>query len=239
MSQPPPPPIPLPWHNLARSALLLGGLAAAGLALNALSDALGTGTLGTGVLERFVTGQGPAGQALFVLVTAAACAAGIPRQAASFAAGYAFGLWPGIPLVLAGLVLACAANFLWARLIARDWTRRHILPRFGGRLSRIDAFLTAHPFSTTLTLRLLPVGSNLAFNLLAGVSAMRVIPFLVGSALGYVPQTVIFALLGSGIGVADWLRVAISAALFVASILIGLILLRRHRATAGAISESA
>ena len=67
----------------------------------------------------------------------------------------------------------------------------------------------------------------------------RAVPFLAGSALGYVPQTVIFALLGSGIGVADWVQVAIGAALFAASVLLGVILLRRYRAAAEAISGSA
>jgi len=212
------------WRPLAKSALLLGGLVAAGLALRAFPT-----TFDTALLDDVIVGQGIQGQAIFVAIVGATVAAGLPRQAASFAGGYAFGLWPGIPLVLAGLVLACTADFFWARLVARDWTRRHILSRMGGRLARLDAFLARQPFSATLIVRLLPVGSNLAFSLLAGVSAVPALPFLAGSAVGYVPQTVVFALLGSGVGVANWVRIALGAALFGASILLGVVLIRRNR----------
>ena len=217
------------WPKIARSVLLLAGLAGFGLAINAMPSGMDGSQLAA-----VVTGQGQRGQAIFLLLVVAFCAAGLPRQIASFAAGYAFGLWPGIPLVLGGLILACATDFFWARLVARDWARRRVLNRLGGRLARLDAFLAANPFSTTLVVRLLPVGSNVGFNLLAGVSAVRAVPFLAASALGYVPQTLVFVLLGSGVGVADWARVALGGALFAASILLGIVLFRRNRVPAGA-----
>jgi uncharacterized membrane protein YdjX (TVP38/TMEM64 family) len=54
--------------------------------------------------------------------------------------------------------------------------------------------------------------------------------FLAASALGYMPQTVIFALLGKGIRVDGAWQMGLAAALFVVSVVIGLWLLRRHRA---------
>lgn len=220
------------WPRLARAALFVCGLTGLGLALSHLPPGLNPE-----VFAASFVGQGGSGQALFVLLVVGLCAAGMPRQIAAFGAGYAFGLWPGIPLVLAGLVGACAVDFLWARLVARDWARRRILHRLGGRLAKLDAFLAANPFTAVLVVRLLPVGSNVGFSLLAGVSAIGAVPFLAASALGYIPQTLIFALLGSGIGVADWLRIGLGIALFLASILLGALLLRRYRARTG-LSES-
>jgi len=217
------------WPKLARSVLLLAGLAGLGFALNAIH-----GGLDSEQLAQSLTGQGMRGQALFVVLVAGLCAAGLPRQIASFSAGYAFGLWPGIPLVMAGLILACAVDFAWARLVARDWARRRVLGRLGGRLARMDAFLAANPFTTTLIVRLLPVGSNVGFSLLAGVSAVRAVPFLAASAIGYLPQTLVFTLLGSGVGVADWARITLGGVLFLASILLGIVLFRRNRVPAGA-----
>lgn len=216
------------WPKIARSALLLAGLAGFGLAINAMPAGMDGSQLAAAV-----TGQGPRGQAIFVLLVIGFCAAGLPRQIAAFAAGYAFDLWPGIPLVLAGLILACATDFFWARLVARDWARRRVLSRLGGRLARLDAFLAANPFSTTLIVRLLPVGSNVGFSLLAGVSAVSALPFLAASAVGYIPQTLVFTLLGSGVGVSDWVRITLGATLFVASVLLGIILFRRNRVAAG------
>ena len=60
------------------------------------------------------------------------------------------------------------------------------------------------PSAATLTLRLLPVGSNMLLNLVAGVSERaRQAPFMAASAIGYLPQTVVFALLGGGVRVSQ------------------------------------
>ena len=83
----------------------------------------------------------------------------------AFAGGTAFGALAGTQLSIAATVLGCATSFFYARLVGRDWARR----RLSGRLARVDRFLAENPFTATLTLRLLPVGNNLALNLLAGL----------------------------------------------------------------------
>ena len=193
--------------------LLGGGLLLAGLALR--------GGWGRDVLSA----PGEAGPATFVLVAAAACAIGIPRQVVAYAAALGFGTVPGCALALGAEILGCAANFLWARLIMRDWAAR----RLRGRLARLDQRLSRNPFTATLTLRLLPVGSNLLLNLVAGASAVATAPFLLASLVGYVPQTVVFALLGGGVRVGQSLQVALAAGLFGVASLLGLWLMRRSR----------
>ena len=132
----------------------------------------------------------------------------------------------------AAQLLGCALNFFWARAVARDWARA----RVRGRLARLEAILVGHPFSITLIVRLLPVGNNTAFSLLGGASAVPALPFMAASALGYIPQTLVFVLLGGGARIAGWQRIALAVALFAASALLGLWLLRRHRAEAAAVS---
>ena len=90
--------------------------------------------------------------------------------------------------------------------------------------------LADNPFEATLALRLLPVGNNLALNLLGGMAGLRTVPFLLGSALGYLPQTLVFALLGKGIRVDGAWQMALAAGLLAVSVGIGLWLLRRHKA---------
>jgi uncharacterized membrane protein YdjX (TVP38/TMEM64 family) len=206
---------------IGRPALLLAGLVAAGLALRALAP----GWAGLAPSAR-------GGAVAFVLAATLACAVGAPRQAAAFAAGYAFGFWEGVALAWLASALACAANFFWARAIARDWVRR----RMGGRIAQADRFLAAHPFSATLALRLFPLGNNLAVNLAAGVSAVAAMPFLTASLLGYLPQTAIFALLGNCVHLTRSAQIAVGIALFAVSAAIGGVLFRQFR---GAISASA
>jgi len=76
----------------------------------------------------------------------------------------------------------------------------------------------------------MPIGNNLALNLLSGVAGVGFFPFLLASAIGYLPQTVIFALLGEGLAVEETTRLGIAVALFIVSALMGFFLLRRSRA---------
>lgn len=198
-------------------ALLLGGLVGAGFLVRTLPVDLSGHALA----------QSPG---VFLLLGAAACAVGVPRQAIAFAGGYAYGFWGGGGLALVAQALGCLLDLLWSRAVARDWARRRLRGRFGARLARLDAFLASHPFGTTLTLRLLPVGNNLALNLLAGLSAVATGPFLAASIIGYLPQTIIFALLGEGVEVGRAVQIALGAVLFAASSLLGILLLRRQRA---------
>ncbi len=218
------------WRMALRPALLAMGLMAAGFALRFAPEAFDRGEI-----ERLVIGHGLSGELLFVAAAAAGCAAGLPRQAAAFAGGYAFGVAGGTALALLAQGIACVANFAWARVVARNWAAR----RMRGRLARFDAFLAAHPFRSVLTLRLLPVGNNLAVNLLAGVSRVRLVPFLAASLLGYIPQTVVFALLGGGVRVSEYAQLGLGIALFLLSMTLGFFLMRASRRNRPPLSEAA
>ena len=164
----------------------------------------------------------PADALGLVALGAIACAVGVPRQVVAFVAGYGWGLLPGIVLALAAQMVGCAANLFWARAVGRDFTRRWV----GGRLARLDGMLSRRPFAATLALRLLPVGNNLVLNLLAGLSSLPASAFLAASAIGYLPQTVIFVLMGRGSQLGHATELAISIALLVASTLCALLIFR-------------
>ena len=211
--------------------LLAAGLAAAGVLLRGLGAAPGTEWV-----DRHVRGQGLVGEAVFLGLGGLATAAGAPRQGVAFLGGYAFGAAAGTGLALLAQLLGCALSFFWARLVGRAWTERRLAGRFGARLRRLRDVLAESPFGATLALRLLPVGNNLALNLLAGLAGIGALPFMAGSALGYLPQTVVFALLGKGVRVDGAWQLGLAALLFAASVGIGFWLLRRDRA-AGVLEE--
>lgn len=211
-----------PW---AKAALLALGLAIGGLLLRALGAAPGAEWV-----DLYVRDQGLLGETLFVLVAAAATVVGVPRQAVAFLGGYAFGAVLGAALALAAQLLGCVIAYGWARAVGQGWVERRLDGRFGPKLRPLVETLRAHPFQAALALRLFPVGNNLALNLLAGVSGIAAGPFLAASALGYLPQTVVFALLGKGIRVDGAWQLGLSAALLAASVALGLWLMRRHRA---------
>ncbi|MFV0421736.1 TVP38/TMEM64 family protein [Oleidesulfovibrio sp.] len=169
--------------------------------------------------------QGVWGYTLFLLVAGGLTAVGMPRQFVSFLAGYAFGAAMGTVWGTIGTTLGCAFVFGWARLMGRGY----VLRRHGKRIERLNNFISHNPFSMTLVIRCLPVGNNLLTNLAAGVSNIPASSFIGGSCLGYIPQTLIFALLGSGVRVDPLWRTTISALLFVISSALGWMLYRRYR----------
>ena len=215
------------WRSLGKMAVMAAGLVAGGLLLRAFGAAPGTAWV-----DAYVRDEGLLGEAMFVLVAAFATAVGVPRQSVAFLGGYAFGVVMGSGLALAAQLLGCALAFLWARAVGRGWAERRLNGRFGARLRPLVGTLRANPFSAALALRLLPVGNNLALNLLAGLSGIAALPFLAASALGYLPQTVIFALLGKGVRVDGVWQMSLAVGLFAVSAGLGLWLLRRHRGLA-------
>jgi uncharacterized membrane protein YdjX (TVP38/TMEM64 family) len=212
-------------RSVAKLLVLAAGLVAAGLLLRALGAMLGTEWV-----DRTIRGQGLWGEGIFLLVGMAATAVGIPRQGVAFLGGYAFGAVMGTALGLAAQLLGCSVSFAWARLVGRGWAERRLAGRLGRRLRPLRDLLAASPFDATLALRLLPLGNNLALNLLAGMAGIAAVPFLAASAIGYLPQTLVFALLGKGVRVDGAWQLGLSALLLAGSVAIGFALLRRHRA---------
>lgn len=207
---------------LLRGLLVIASMVALGYVLQATG--LGS-SIDKAWIDSDVRGKGLTGELLFVAVGAVATAIGMPRQLIAFLGGYAFGFAEGTALALAATVFGCLGAFTYARLLGRNF----VVTRFPNRVRKIDDFLKGSPFSMTLLIRLLPAGSNLVTNLAAGVSGVNGVAFVLGSAIGYIPQTAIFALIGSGIAVDTSLRITISVVLFVISGFIGIYLYRKHR----------
>ena len=169
-----------------------------------------------------VKGQGISGYLLFVGMACGLAAIGFPRQAISFIGGYAFGFVGGTILAVLATTIGCVLTFTYSRVMGRGLVQRN----FGKRAARFESVLSESPFVTTLLIRFLPVGSNLVTNLIAGVTHVRAIPFVLGSAVGYLPQTAIFALMGSGVQVDQTSQIAVGIVLFVISGILGVYLYR-------------
>ncbi|MDR2488342.1 MAG: VTT domain-containing protein [Desulfovibrio sp.] len=162
---------------------------------------------------------------LYMLLVTLLSPLGVPRQALSALGGYAFGALFGVIFSSIGLIAGCSGAFFYSRLLARSFLQR----RFGGRIQRLDAFLAHSPFIMTIAIRCFPIGNNALTNLAAGLTGIPASSFIGGSAIGYLPQTVIFALLGSGIRIAPLWRTTLSAILLIASSLLGFLLYRRFK----------
>jgi uncharacterized membrane protein YdjX (TVP38/TMEM64 family) len=176
-----------------------------------------------------IEGHGAQGVIFFVAVTALASALGVPRQFPAFLGGYVFGgVWGGL-LTTLGTGLGCALDFSVARTLGRGF----VLARFSRRVAKLDAFLCADPFRTSLAIRLFPVGHNLSTSIAAGVTSIPAGAFILGSMLGYIPQNLVFAIFGAGLnaesGLGKVLSIGLSVALFAGATWLGISVYRAYK----------
>ncbi|EPR39858.1 SNARE associated protein [Desulfovibrio sp. X2] len=207
---------------ILKGLLLIVSLAAIGFAMHAAKL---NQNLDRNALAASLEGMGALGWLLFVLGSALVSVLGMPRQLPAFLGGYVYGVGMGTLLSCLGAALGSTFIFAYARFFGRGFAAR----RFGRRIASFDRFLGKNPFAMSMVLRLLPVGNNLVTSLLAGLTSIPLLPFLAGSLIGYVPQNLVFALVGKGVRVAPAVRITIAAVLFVASTLWGFWLYRRYR----------
>jgi uncharacterized membrane protein YdjX (TVP38/TMEM64 family) len=208
--------------------VILKGLALM-LSLAMLGYLFKSSDLGSSVNEAWidarVRGQGVNGALLFLLMGGVFTAIGLPRQIIAFLGGYAFSVGLGTLLGALAALLGCMLSFAYARFFGRGLLQA----RLGARAGRFDRFIHDHPFAMTVLIRLLPVGSNLLTNLAAGISSIRPAYFFSGTVLGYLPQTLVFALVGSGVQIAPAFKLALAVGLFLISGVLGAYLYRRFR----------
>lgn len=169
--------------------------------------------------------RGGTGLLTFLAIVAIGSAIGIPRQALAFLGGYAFGAWYGLVWASLGLTAGCASGFFYSRMLGGKMIQR----RLGERTRSIDAFLCRNPFLMAVMIRFFPLGNNALANFAAGVTSIPAAPFILGSGVGYLPQTIVFVMLGSGIQLGAEVRIVLSSLLFVVTSLLGFHLFQRFR----------
>ncbi|WP_369333695.1 TVP38/TMEM64 family protein [Modestobacter altitudinis] len=126
-----------------------------------------------------------------------------PRSALSALAGAAAGFSAGLGLVLVGGLLGALFGFGISRWLGRAAVARLISSRW----PRVDRFLTHRAFSTVLVARLLPAPPFAVVSYAAGASGVRLAPYLLGTAVGMLPGSLLYVSLGaSASGFDAWTR---------------------------------
>ncbi len=144
-------------------------------------------------LKQWIASMGAWGPLIFTLLATAVVAAGVPRLWMAALGGFAFGWLMGAALALIGTLGGCWVTFTYARWLGREWVQARIGQRFTG----LNDLLRRHGIVMTLVLRAAPIGNSHVSNLMLALSPISRGAFLIGTALGVLPTTVIYALFGS------------------------------------------
>ena len=176
-------------------------------------------------VDVYVRGQGVRGELIFLCIGGLLVSVGLSRQIVAFMGGYSFGFAQGVLLSMLAVVAGCVITFYVARFLLHEF----LVQRFSERIRKIDSFIHDNTFSAALMIRMLPAGSNWMVNIAAGASSVRSTPFFLGSSIGYIPQMLIFALLGSGTQVNQFWQIAIAIILFIVAAMMSMYLYRKYQ----------
>ncbi|MET8898039.1 TVP38/TMEM64 family protein [Streptomyces albogriseolus] len=174
-----------PWSRLSLLVVLLASAAAVMVVLEPqqlLTDGL-PARLG-----------GAVGVVAYAVAYGACTVAFVPRPLLNLAAGALFGSQFGLVAALGGTVLGAGLAFCLGRVLGQEALR----PLLRGRwLKAADHQLSRHGFRSMLAARLFPGIPFAAANYCASVSRMGLLPFLLATALGSIPNTAAYVVAGA------------------------------------------
>lgn len=179
-------------------ALILLTLVAAAFVLR-LHEYLSLDTLRDNrfALLKMVQSHGAVAALAFMLVYVAVVALSVPGATImTIAGGFLFGAPLGSALSVIGATVGASLLFLVARLAFANALRE----RAGPFLGRMAEGFRKDAFNYLLFLRLVPIFPFWAVNLAPALLGMRFNPFLVATALGIVPATIVYSMFGAGLG---------------------------------------
>lgn len=115
-----------------------------------------------------------------------------PRTIITLLAVAAFGAWHGLAYALCGVLLACAVTYSVGMRMNRQTVRR--LAR--GKLTRMTQIMRHRGVIAMTAVRLVPLAPFAVVNVVAGAIHLRFRDFMIGSALGILPGTLVTTVFG-------------------------------------------
>ena len=112
--------------------------------------------------------------------------------------GFLFGPWLGSVAAVTGASGGATVMFLVARSALGESLRKRV--KAGGLMDRIQSGVKANAFSYLLVLRLIPAVPFWLCNIAAGFVHIPITTYVAATVLGIIPSTVIYAGIGSGLG---------------------------------------
>ncbi|WP_344416179.1 TVP38/TMEM64 family protein [Pseudonocardia ailaonensis] len=154
------------------------------------------GIPGIGDLRRMTAEAGVWAPLLFLGLQAGLCVTPVPRTVFTLTAGLLFGSVFGLVLTLTGTVLAAVIAYFLVRATGGRLVERYVR---GSAVRWARTRLDHHGTLAVTSMRLVPFIPFSALNYVCGLSAVRFLPYLVGTVVGIIPGTVAIVVLGDAV----------------------------------------
>lgn len=165
------------------------------------------------------------GAIILLLILSLAMSIGLPRQVAAFSAGYFIGWQLGFTIALLAAITGCLITFFCARY----FFYKKITTLFPKKSKKLITFFARDTFTKALIIRLIPAGSNFLTNVIAGAVRAPYKPYLMGTFVGFIPQMLVFSLLGNGIKLGQTTQISISVVLIILAGILSFYLVKKAK----------
>lgn len=149
------------------------------------------------LLADFVAAQGALAVFLYIVIYAASVALSVPGAAIlTVTGGLLFGQWFGSLYVVVGATIGAMGIFLIARTALGDALRK----RAGPAMQKMEAGFQENALSYLLVLRLIPLFPFFLVNIVPAFLGVNLRTFVIGTFVGIIPGSFVFATVGAGLG---------------------------------------
>jgi uncharacterized membrane protein YdjX (TVP38/TMEM64 family) len=149
------------------------------------------------VLRESVAAHPALAPVVYMAIYAAAVAMSLPGGAVmTLAGGFLFGAILGTAYVVIAATLGAACLFIIARTALGDILRA----KAGPFVRKMESGIQENALSYLLVLRLVPAFPFWVVNLVPALLGVRLSTFVLGTAIGIIPGTFVFATFGAGLG---------------------------------------
>lgn len=144
-------------------------------------------------LRSYVRSLGAGGVALLLGLMLAHAIVFYPSEIITTTAGYVYGFWPGLALVLVGWLLSALLSYALGRSVGRPLLQRVL----GRRFAWLTATMEGGGITLLLSARLIPIVPFALVGYAAGATQISLWRFSWTTVLGYLPLTTAVTYLGS------------------------------------------
>jgi uncharacterized membrane protein YdjX (TVP38/TMEM64 family) len=132
----------------------------------------------------------------YILIYTVQTALSLPGAAIlTLAAGAIFGALMGTLWVNIGATTGAVLAFLLARTLLRDW----VVDKFGAKMESLDKGFKENALSYLLFLRLVPLFPFFLVNLACGITGLSIRTYILGTMVGILPGSFVYANAGASI----------------------------------------
>ena len=148
-------------------------------------------------VQQFVAGFGPWAPAAYMGLFALLPAVFFPVAVLALAGGLLFGLWAGSIYTFLGAMINCTVMFFLARTVGYRKVKALVEAKLSEKWQeRLNAAAGREGFLLLIILRLIPAVPYNLINYAFGLTRMGYLAYLLGSAIGIIPGTLVFINIG-------------------------------------------